>query len=205
MNQTWTMESNALGHIVSVQCPDQTTVSFQYAPNGKRLSKRFEKKGRTPKTFRFFYFGDEEIGCIDEKGVIQELKIPSDPNIVRSPSIAIELEGEIYVPIQDLLGNTACLVDPQRRKVVESYSYSAFGEEDIYNGRKGRISTSSVGNPWRYQEKRKDDESGLIYFGVRYYDPDAGRWVSPDPLGPIDSLNLYTYTRNNPVDRKSVV
>ena len=61
------------------------------------------------------------------------------------------------------------------------------------------ISDSSVGNPWRHRGKRVDKEVGLIYFGYRYYDPEIGRWISPDPMGTIDGLNLYTFARNNPL------
>lgn len=47
--------------------------------------------------------------------------------------------------------------------------------------------------------KRVDKEIGLIYFGYRYYDPEDGRWISPDPLGTIDGPNLYVYACNNPM------
>ncbi len=38
-----------------------------------------------------------------------------------------------------------------------------------------------------------------MYFGYRYYDPQLGRWISPDPLGTVDGPNLYAYARNNPM------
>ena len=38
-----------------------------------------------------------------------------------------------------------------------------------------------------------------MYFGYRYYDPQVGRWISPDPLGTVDGPNLYAYARNNPM------
>src|SRR5262249_11734072 len=41
--------------------------------------------------------------------------------------------------------------------------------------------TSPIGNPWRFAEKRIDDKSGLILFGLRFYDPNVGRWISQDP------------------------
>ena len=104
-----------------------------------------------------------------------------------------------YVPLYDLQGNITCLLDHQRRKVVETYCYSVFGEEEILNERGRVISDSSAGNPWRYRGKRVDKEVGLMYFGYRYYDPEVGRWISPDPLGAIDGPNLYAYARNNPM------
>src|SRR5262249_37016282 len=91
------------------------------------------------------------------------------------------------------------LLDHQRRKVVESYRYSSFGEEEITNERGRVVSDSSVGNPWRYRGKRVDKEVGLINFGQRYYDPEIGRWISPDPAGNVDGPNLYAFAHNNPM------
>ena len=38
-----------------------------------------------------------------------------------------------------------------------------------------------------------------MYFGYQYYDPEVGRWISPDPAGAINGPNLYAYARNNPM------
>ena len=195
----WTYRSNHLNQIVSITDPDQNVVKFTYDPSGKRLTKRIESKGKKSKILRFFYLGDTEIGSVDEKGVIVELKVPGNPNNPEAPSIAIEIKKETYVPLYDLQGNITCLLDHQRRKVVETYRYSAFGEEEIINERGRVISDSSAGNPWRYRGKRVDKDVGLMYFGYRYYDPEVGRWISPDPAGAIDGPNLYAYARNNPM------
>jgi uncharacterized protein RhaS with RHS repeats len=40
----------------------------------------------------------------------------------------------------------------------------------------------------------------LDYFGGRYYDPETGRWLTPDPLGFVDGLNPYLYVGNNPIN-----
>ncbi|MFI0436064.1 MAG: RHS repeat-associated core domain-containing protein [Parachlamydiaceae bacterium] len=58
---------------------------------------------------------------------------------------------------------------------------------------------SATANPWHYSGKRVDEESGLIAFGMRYYDPSLGRWTTPDPDGFIDGANLYAYVHNNPL------
>lgn len=75
---------------------------------------------------------------MDEKGVIVELKVPGNPNNPEAPSIAIEIKQEIYVPLYDLQGNITCLLDHEKRKVLETYRYSVFGEEKILNER-GRV------------------------------------------------------------------
>jgi RHS repeat-associated protein len=54
-------------------------------------------------------------------------------------------------------------------------------------------------NQFRYNGKEMDEETGLYYFGTRYYMPWIGRWISPDPVGPIDENNPYVYASNNPI------
>jgi RHS repeat-associated protein len=51
---------------------------------------------------------------------------------------------------------------------------------------------------YRYTGKERDDETGLYYYGARYYAAWLGRWVSCDPMGLVDGPNLYVYTYNSP-------
>ena len=62
----------------------------------------------------------------------------------------------------------------------------------------------------KFTGKERDTESGLDYFGARYYASNMGRMMSPDwsskaepvPYAKLDdpqSLNLYSYVRNNPL------
>ncbi len=198
--KTWIYQWNPLNQLISIKDPDQNVVSFTYDLSGRRLTKKIEIKGKKARIFRFFYLGHTEIGSLDEKGAIIEFKVPSNPNYPEiSPCVAIEIRKETYVPLYDLQGNITCLLDHKRRKIMESYRYSSFGEEEITNERGRVVSDSAVGNPWRYCGKRVDKEVGLIYFGQRYYDSEIGRWISPDPAGDIDGPNLYTFSRNNPM------
>ncbi len=50
----------------------------------------------------------------------------------------------------------------------------------------------------RYSGKERD-ATGMYYYGYRYYQPWAGRWLSSDPAGTVDGLNLFRMVRNNPV------
>jgi RHS repeat-associated protein len=52
---------------------------------------------------------------------------------------------------------------------------------------------------YRYTGKEQDGETGLYYHGARYYAAWLGRWVSADPIGIGDGLNLYIYVKNKPV------
>jgi len=59
-------------------------------------------------------------------------------------------------------------------------------------------SRSSTTEHWT-QQKERDDLTGLYYYGARYYAPWLGRWMSADPSGPQDGLNLYEYVSSNPI------
>lgn len=75
--------------------------------------------------------------------------------------------------------------------IAEVYTYSPFGRS---NG------TSAVGNSIRFSGRELDPETGFYYFRKRYYDPQFGRFLEPDPIGYEDSANLYEYVGNNPLN-----
>jgi RHS repeat-associated protein len=52
---------------------------------------------------------------------------------------------------------------------------------------------------YRYNAKEKDEETGLYYYGARYYAAWLGRWTAADPAGFVDGPNLYAYVSNRPV------
>lgn len=54
---------------------------------------------------------------------------------------------------------------------------------------------------YRYTGMERDEESGLSYHSARYYVPWLGRWLSCDPVGIKAGINVYSYTRNNPISR----
>ncbi|MHA1057142.1 RHS repeat domain-containing protein [Enterobacter mori] len=51
----------------------------------------------------------------------------------------------------------------------------------------------------RYSGKERD-ATGLYYYGFRYYQPESGRWLSADPGGLVDGVNLFRFCRANPVN-----
>jgi RHS repeat-associated protein len=98
-----------------------------------------------------------------------------------------------YVP--DHLGGTARRVGEEgdQRSNME---YLPFGER--IQGEGDRVTYGFTG-------KEEDEESGLSYFGARYYDASIGRWMSKDPEfvnfpgRPGPNFNLYAYGGNNPI------
>ena len=200
----WIFDSNVAGQLVQIQKDDNTCLDFSYGPFGRRLtSKHFDVSGKKKKRIslsRYLYMGEMEIGRIDENGKIYELRIPGLANEEPSnESVAIEVKGKVLTPLYDIRENVVALIDPQWREVVEYYAHSSFGEETIYDAYGDQLDESAYGNPWRYAGKRIDKETNLTFFGLRFYDPIIGRWISPDPTLFVDGPNLYAYAHNNPL------
>ncbi len=53
---------------------------------------------------------------------------------------------------------------------------------------------------YRFSTKFFDHETGLYYYGRRFYDPIWGRWINRDPIEEQGGLNLYVFVANNPVN-----
>ncbi len=98
--------------------------------------------------------------------------------------------------ISDQLGSTRMEIGAEGWP-VSSDTYYPFGQE---------LAASSSPNNYKFTGNERDAESGNDYFGARYYASSMGRFMSPDPsqLAYADqtnpqSLNLYSYGRNNPL------
>ncbi len=81
--------------------------------------------------------------------------------------------------------------------LVQHYGYYPFGDERYSeNGL-----AFSVSN--RYTSQILDEDTGLYYYGARYYDPELGRFIQADPIVPgtqnSQAFNRYSYVLNNPL------
>ena len=75
--------------------------------------------------------------------------------------------------------------------IVAQYAYDAFGNTI----QKGGVKADEL--KMRFSTKYSDDESGLYYFGHRFYSPRLARWLTRDPIEEEDGLNLYAYCGND--------
>ncbi len=107
----------------------------------------------------------------------------------------------------DHLGNTAYVTD-RLGEVYQHLEYFPFGEIFIHEH------SNQERTPYLYNAKELDEETGLYYYGARYYDTRTSVWESVDPPilnkyldgqlngGVFDASNLgiYNYVSQNPVN-----
>ena len=91
---------------------------------------------------------------------------------------------------------------------MAQYEYDAWGKHiSITDGSGNDVSNNETHianiNPFRYRGYYFDVETGWYYLNARYYDPNVGRFISPDAIlganGGLQGYNLFAYCNNNPV------
>ena len=90
-------------------------------------------------------------------------------------------------------GNVTDLVSDNGTSAAH-YVYSPFGYRVSATGALADV------NPYQFSSKERDLATGFYYYGLRYYDPAKGRWLSRDPIGERGGVNMYGFVYNSPVD-----
>lgn len=110
--------------------------------------------------------------------------------------------GGLSYITQDAQGSARVITGQSQNEERGRYDYLPFGEE-VYVGRQDYGGNNDVRQ--RFIGKERDAETGLDYFGARYYAASAGRFTGVDPsrvsvkLPDPQSWNRYTYALNNPL------
>ena len=182
-------------------------VFYQYDASGQRVRKVMEDASGTKLTERIYSDGFEiyrefsggsiqmeretlHVTAEKERCALVETKTVENAAAVAAPAPGIRFQ------LSDLTGS-ACIETDVSGAVLSYEAYYPFGGTSY---RSWRMSSALPPKRYRYSGKECDDETGFYYFGARYYAPWLGRWISPDPLWDTDGLNLYAFTRNNPVN-----
>ena len=99
---------------------------------------------------------------------------------------------KIYYYHTDANKNVTELSD-ESGNVVAHYEYSPFGSLTKVTG------DYAGNNPFRFSSEYFDEETGIVYYNYRYYNPELGRWISRDPIEEQGGYNLYGMIGNNPL------
>ena len=186
--------------------PD-TTITFKYDYLGRRVEKKVVRGTNTESHLRFVWRGWL---------LVAELNAASDNALVKTYTWGPDISGSFggaggnggvlifrkitpglitksFFPAYDAQGNVTGLIDTSGN-LVAAYEYDPFGKLIRYAG------TRSTSMSLLYGTKYLDMETGLIYYGYRYYDPRQGRFINRDPIGEAGGINLYGMVGNNPVN-----
>jgi RHS repeat-associated protein len=102
-----------------------------------------------------------------------------------------------YYPCYDANGNVTAYLDPTGGVAV-AWAYDAFGRtvSETWN-----VVPETCNLPYRFSTKYLDPETGLYYYGYRFYHPELGRWVNRDPIGEAVHLNISASCENDLISR----
>jgi RHS repeat-associated protein len=107
--------------------------------------------------------------------------------------------AKTYFTGYDGNGNVTVLIDGVSGLTEGNFEYGPFGELIRASG------TAVAVCPWRFSTKYEDAETGLLYYGYRFYNPSTGRWLSRDPIEERGGLSLYGFVENEPVSSADVL
>ncbi|MGF6153576.1 RHS repeat-associated core domain-containing protein [Pseudomonas fluorescens] len=172
--------------LIGVTLPDGRTASYRYDAFGRRIAKTVDGH-----TTEFFWQGDNLVAESSKKHYRSYLY---EPGSFR-PLAMLDGKGPrkacpFYYQL-DHLGTPQELTD-YSGEIVWSATYKAYGKLASLK----HFGEEQLEQPLRFQGQYFDAESGLHYNRHRYYNPDIGRYLTPDPSKLAGGLNGYQYTPN---------
>ena len=186
--RVWRYAWDGAGQLAHVTRPDGYAVAFEYDGLGRRISKRF--RGRIT---RWVWDGDKPLH------EWHELEVgPTNSSIENLTTWLFDEES--FAPAAKLTAqNTYSIVCDHLGTPLTMYDMQGKATWDMVLDRYGAVRQGKgrpQDCPFRYQGQYEDFETGLYYNRFRYYDPQAGQYISPDPLGLWGGFNLYAYVGN---------
>lgn len=187
--------------------PDKVpeTTFYVYDAGGQRVRKVTERQNGSRKAERIYLGGFEIYREFGGNGTDIELERESLHIMDDKQRIALvetKTLGDDGSPPQLIryqfgnhLGSASLELDDKRNLISyeEYYSYGSTSYQAVNKTMK------AAAKRYRYTGKERDEETGFTYHGARYYAPWLGRWVSCDPAGLGDGVNLFRYCRNTPI------
>jgi RHS repeat-associated protein len=202
-NYTWDGENRLTGQetIVTVPTAAKRKLEYAYDAESRRIQKKvFGWDGNVwalEKDHRYLYDGWNMVAELDATNTMMR-KFVWGLDLSRTPQgaggvgglFAIQGGAESHLPCFDGNGNVMALVKASDQSISGRYEYGPFGESLV-------VEEAGVSNPFRFSTKFHDKETGLYYYGYRYYNPTTGRWPSRDPIEEKGGIGLYKFEAND--------
>jgi RHS repeat-associated protein len=200
---TWDAENRLLTMTSHASGPSGSRVSltFAYDHQSRRISKVVSNWTGSAwmkvKHERFIYDGWNLIAILDsQSSLLSRFAWGSDlSGSLQSAGgvgglLFLATSGTTAFAGSDGNGNVATLVSATTGTSVAQYEYDPFGRVLRATG------PMALTNPFRFSTKWQDDETGLNYYGYRYYDAQTGRWWGRDPIEEQGGRNVYAFVEN---------
>ena len=181
--------------------------SYRYDGGSQRILKVSEQKtGASTQTQRTLYVPGLELELRSTKSgdtETESLEVITVGEAGRAQVRVLHWESgkpdgigndQVRYSYDSLTGSSGLELDGDGR-VISTEEYYPYGGTAVWTA---RSAVEANYKTVRYSGKERD-ATGLYYYGYRYYQPWAGRWLSADPAGTVDGLNLFRMVRNNPV------
>ena len=143
------------------------------------------------------WFGDHAL-CLPRRPAPARFVFGSRSS---TPDLMVLADGSTFRIVSDQLGSPRVVVSASGATagtIVQRIDYDEFGNRTITSNT-GAFATRA--QPYGFAGGLYDEDTGLVHFGAREYDPSVGRWVSKDPiLFGGKQGNLYVYAGNDPVN-----
>ncbi len=166
--------------------PDSLYAPEESAKKQAEDEQREARKEQEAENLKWLKVTDAEAHALAVKAIEERKKREEQEAFERLEEEA--QEDRIYYINTDHLGTPQEVVS-EDGKVVWLAKYRAWG-------RVHALDREEVRQPLRFQGQYEDEETGLHYNRFRYFDPDAGRYISKDPVGLAGGENLYKYNSN---------
>ncbi len=164
---------------------------YYYDPFGRRLSKTVFSGASSNVTY-FLYADEGLVAEFDEAGNEIRFYGYAPGSMWMNNPLYLQVSGlstQVYFYLTDHLGAPQKLVD-KNGAVVWSMVSESFGKTVV-------SPNSTVTNNLRFSSQYFDAESGLHYNTIRYYDPEAGRYLTRDTIQEMGGINLYEMGGNS--------
>ncbi|MFJ1618522.1 putative T7SS-secreted protein [Streptomyces sp. NPDC088251] len=198
---TWRYTWDTENRLTSVTTPDGTRWHYRYDPLGRRTAKqRLAADGETvAEEVRFTWDGlalcEQTSHQPDGPNTValtwdhrDVIPLAQTERILTADSRQEEIDRRFFAIATDLIGTPTELID-------EAGAVAWRGRSTLW-GTTAWARDSSTYTPLRFPGQYFDPETGLHYNCFRHYDPETGRYTSPDPLGLAPAPNPVGYVNN---------
>jgi RHS repeat-associated protein len=186
-SQTTQYTYDALGNLNTVLLPDGRRVDYLVDGRNRRVAKKVNGAFAQ----KFLYNDQLRIAAelSASNAVVSRFVYATRVNV---PDYLVK-GSSTYRIVTDHLGSPRLVIDVSTGTIAQRMDYDEFGRVIL--------DTNPAFQPLGFAGGLYDADTGLVRFGARDYDAEAGRWTAKDPIGTkMDVTNLFGYVDSDPID-----